>query len=306
MILQFGADLLQPEWSDAVVCVGTFDGVHLGHREVIGTAVALGRDTERPSVVVTFDRHPLSVVAPERKPPALAPLEENLAQIASTGASACVVMPFVASLAAQSAEQFWQSVIRDALHAGHAVVGHDFRFGKDRGGDGAWLAGRMPTTVVPPFAIEGRRVSSNAIREMVASGDVSGAAGLLGRAFAVRGVVVGGRKLGRQLGFPTLNVARATGGVLPADGVYAGWCLADGHAGLAAINVGVRPAAGGEGRTVEAHLLDYDGPPLYGATARIEFHERLREERKFGSLDGLVEQIGQDVARVRERAARLG
>lgn len=306
MILQFGADLLQPEWSDAVVCVGTFDGVHLGHREVIRTAVELGRDTRRPSVVVTFDRHPLAVIAPERKPPALAPLEENLAQIASAGASACVVMPFVASLAAQTAEEFWRTVLRDALRAGHAVVGHDFRFGKDRGGDGAWLAARMPTTVVAPFTVDGRRVSSSVIRAMVAEGDMVSAASLLGRPFAVRGVVIGGRRLGRQLGFPTLNVARATGGALPADGVYAGWCQVDGHAGLAAINVGMRPAVGGEGRTIEAYLLDYAGPSLYGATARVEFHQRLREERKFASLDGLVEQMRRDVERVRELAVQLG
>jgi riboflavin kinase/FMN adenylyltransferase len=300
MILQIGADLLQPEWPGAVVCVGTFDGVHLGHRHVIENAVALGSEQERPSVVVTFDRHPLAVIAPERKPPALAPLEENLAQIASTGASACVVMLFDRQLAEQTPDWFFENVMLRACRARHVVVGHDFRFGKDRAGDAAWLAARIPATIVPPFQKDGRRVSSSEIRAHVSAGEVEAAALLLGRPFALRGVVVAGRKLGRQLGFPTINVARATGDLLPADGVYAGRCRVNGHEGLAAINAGLRPTLNGPARTVEAHLLDYEGPPLYGATVRVEFLRRLREERRFPGLDALAEQIRQDLAQVRK------
>lgn len=299
MLTHFGIESVQAEWCEAVVCIGTFDGVHLGHRRVIERAVESGRASDRPSVVVTFDRHPAAVLAPDRVPPAIASLGEDLRQFEAIGAAVAVVLRFDEALAATTAETFLDDILREGLRGSALVVGHDFAFGHDRVGTPDWLADRIPTEVVPPFLLDGQRVASSEIRRRIASGDVEGAARLLGRPFAVEGVVVGGEKLGRTLGFPTLNLARSGGQVRPADGVYAGRCETSIGAFAAAIGIGVRPTVGGSERTIEAYLLDYPGDSLYGQAVRLEVIQRLRGEVRFDSLEDLRRQMAEDVDRVR-------
>lgn len=300
MQVHFGFDLLRAEWDSAVVCIGTFDGVHLGHRQVIGRAVSAARESEMPSVLVTFDRHPASVVAPDKKPPAIDSLYQNFERFNSLGVAVCAVLPFTAELMNTPALDFYEDCLVSKLRATQMVVGHDFAFGKGREGNAAWLSERIPTTVVPPFELDGHRVSSSAIRAAVSGGRPEDAARWLGRPFETTGVVVVGERLGRTLGFPTINIARSFDQVTPADGVYA--CISQTANGtyMAAVNVGRRPSVEGKSRTIEAFLIDYTGEDLYGTAVRLGFVKRLRDELRFNSLEELKVQMGKDVEDTRE------
>jgi riboflavin kinase/FMN adenylyltransferase len=300
MIIHLGIDLLLPEWTSATVCIGTFDGVHLGHQALIREAVRQARENEEPAIVVTFDRHPLAILAPDRCPPSLASQEQNLAVFASLGASMAVVLPFDLAMSQTPAGDFLQNVLIAKLRATRLVVGHDFAMGRGREGATDWLAARIPTTVLEAVQAEGHRVSSSEIRQLVASGGVAHAAVLLGRAYALSGVVVGGEKLGRQLGYPTINLARTVDQVTPADGIYAGRCRTPLGEFQAAISIGRRPTVAKDGpRTVEAFLLDYPGDSLYGAPVELSFLTKLRDELKFDSLEALKKQMALDVAACR-------
>jgi riboflavin kinase / FMN adenylyltransferase len=278
------------------VAVGTFDGVHLGHREVIR-----GADT-----VLTFDPHPLSVLAPPRAPRLLTTLERKAELVAGLGVEELVVVPFDEEFAERSAERFLDEVLAAALCATHVSVGENFRFGHGAKGDPALLRadGRFETRVAPLLEVDGEVVSSSHIRGLVLGGAVEYADRLLGAPFTITGEVVQGDKRGRELGFPTANLIPQDGYVTPGHGVYA--CratTADGDVRAAATNVGVRPMfVTGRGELVEAYLLDFDGD-LYDTDLRIEFLKRLRGEKRFDSVDALIEQMGRDVAEAREVAA---
>lgn len=296
MQVHFGLELLHAEWPGSVVCVGTFDGVHLGHRKVIQRAVEASRDAELPSVLVTFDRHPAHILAPDRCPQAIAPLGDNLEQFEAIGVAIAVVLAFDFGLSQTPAQTFLASYLVEALKAQKLVVGHDFAFGKGREGTPEWLQSRIETEIVPPFELDGNRVSSSAIRQAVAEGRVEDVSRLLGRPFQVSGVVVAGERLGRKLGYPTLNLARSVDQATPADGVYAGYARTSHGRSRAAVSIGMRPAAGGTRRTIEAYLLDYPGDSLYGEHVRLELCQRLREERDYPNLEALAAQIKLDVA----------
>lgn len=301
MQVHFGVELLAAEWPHSVACIGTFDGVHLGHQEVIRTAVRQAHEQESPCVLVTFDRHPAHVLAPTRCPKPVASLSSNLSAFESLGVAVAVVLPFDYELSQTSAEDFFTQILLDRIKAQAIVVGHDFAFGHNRVGTAGWLQERIRTTVVPPFEIDQRRVSSSEIRRDVAAGRVEEAARLLGRPFSIPGVVVSGQKLGRQLGFPTANLARSFDQVLPAHGIYSGEFLCPIGRFRAAVNIGTRPAVGGTSVTIEAYLLDYPGDSLYGISANLELHSRVREERNFESLDALKAQIALDVEMIRAK-----
>lgn len=298
MLLHFGTDLLRAEWSAADICIGTFDGVHLGHQEVIRTAVRKAHAAERPCVLVTFDRHPAAVLAPHKKPPAVATLDQNLAAFKSLGVPVSVVLHFDERLASVTAQAFLDDLLIDKLRAIEVVVGHDFAMGRGREGDTDWLASRIQTTVVPPFEVGGRRVSSSEVRRAVAGGDLETAATLLGRPFAIQGVVVAGQRLGRELGFPTINIARSGEQVEPATGIYAGWCNTSLGTFRAAVSYGLRPAVSGTSKTLEAYLLDYPGESLYGTIVELGLVTKLRDEQNFDTLDLLKAQIARDVEQV--------
>jgi riboflavin kinase/FMN adenylyltransferase len=269
------------------VAVGEFDGVHLGHREVID-----GSDT-----VLTFEPHPLQVVRPEAAPKLLMSLEAKADRVADLGVQELVVIPFDHGFAEQTPHEFIDRVLVEKLQATRVSVGDNFRFGHRATGDAAMLRadGRFETRVVPLVEVDGEIVSSSHIRGLVLAGEVEQAARFLGAPFALRGEVVAGDRRGRELGFPTANIVPDEALVCPGHGVYA--ARADGV--CAAVNVGVRPTFGtGRAVLVEAYLLDTDDD-LYGQVMRIEFLQRLRGERRFDSVVALVEQMHDDVARTR-------
>lgn len=295
MHVHFGLDHLVAEWPEALVCIGTFDGVHLGHREVIRRSVQKARGLGIPCVLVTFDRHPAAILAPEKAPLAIGSIEGNLAEFESLGVDVALVLPFTRSLADTTAEEFYQRVLVQRIGAKSIVIGHDFAFGHDRQGTPEWLQERIETEVVPAFLVEGERVSSRMIRQAVSDGQVEYAAQLLGRPFAISGVVVHGEKIGRQLGYPTANIARSFRQVMPANGIYSGDFIAPFGIYRAAISVGVRPTFNGTTRTVEAFLINYEGEEFYGQSATLTFVKRIRDEQRFESVDLLKEQMARDV-----------
>jgi riboflavin kinase/FMN adenylyltransferase len=270
------------------VAVGTFDGVHLGHREVIS-----GSDS-----VLTFEPHPVSIVAPQHAPKLLTSLDVKAELIAALGVAELIVIPFDASFAARSAQEFVDEVLVGALTAGCVSVGENFRFGHRAQGDPEMLAadGRFRAVVHPLLEIDGEVVSSSHIRGLVLAGEVEQAAHFLGAPFQLRGEVVQGDRRGRELGFPTANLIPDEALVCPGHGIYA--CLADGRP--AAVSIGVRPTfTTGRGELIEAYLLDFEGD-LYGTQLRLDFLQRLRGERRFQSAEALVEQMRRDVQRTRE------
>ena len=273
------------------VAVGEFDGVHVGHREVIS-----GNDT-----VLTFEPHPAVVVKPGHAPKLLTSLELKQELVAELEVEELVVVPFDQRFAQQEASEFVDRVLVQTLGATHVSVGANFRFGHAARGDARQLQAdsRFETRVVPLVEVDGEPVSSSRIRALIADGEVEHAARLLGAPFRMRGEVVSGDRRGRQLGFPTANTIPDPALACPAHGVYA--CRVGER--LAAVNVGVRPTFGADLQPlVEAFLLDFDGD-LYGQRLTVEFIARLRGEQRFESVAELVEQMHRDVDRTRELLA---
>jgi riboflavin kinase / FMN adenylyltransferase len=273
------------------VAVGEFDGVHVGHREVIA-----GNDT-----VLTFEPHPAVVVKPAFAPQLLTSLELKIELIAELGVEELVVVSFDEEFAHQQAKQFVDRVLVQALGATHVSVGENFRFGHRARGNAALLESdaRFETRVVPLVEVDGEPVSSTRIRTLIAEGEVAAAARLLGAPFRIRSEVVPGDRRGRELGFPTANMIPDPELASPGHGVYA--CRVGER--LAAVNVGVRPTFGADLRPlVEAYVLDFDGD-LYGERLTVEFIRRLRAEQRFESVDDLVAQMQRDVETTRELLA---
>jgi riboflavin kinase / FMN adenylyltransferase len=266
------------------VAVGEFDGVHLGHREVI-------RDAD---TVLTFEPHPLQVIRPEAAPKLLTPLERKIELLEGLGVSELVVIEFDRAFAKRSAQEFIDDVLVGTLGASHVSVGENFRFGHKASGDAALLARQeaFETRVAQLVEVDQEIVSSTLIRHLIQLGDVERAARLLGAPFQLRGTVVTGDKRGRTLGYPTANLVPDEALVYPGHGVYAAYA----NGVPAAVSVGVRPTFGtGRGVLVEAFLIDFDGE-LYGTELRLDFVARLRGERAFPTVDALVDQMGRDVA----------
>jgi len=289
-----------------VVTIGNFDGVHRGHRAVLGRARALADQDGNGVVAVTFDPHPMAVLRPDHAPAMLTGLEARAALLAEAGVDDVLALPFSREIAAWSPLEFVDRVLVDALHASAVVVGANFRFGSRAAGDVALLreAGAERGFEVEGVALDGgpQVWSSTYVRTCLAEGDVAGAAEALGRPFAVRGRVVEGDRRGRDLGYPTANVPVVAGRAAPADGVYAGWLarVDTGERWPAAISVGTNPTFAGEReRRVEAHALDRDDLELYGVEVEVAFVERLRGMTAFDDVDALLETMADDVHRTR-------
>lgn len=294
----------------SVVTPGNHDGVHLGHRALVQAARRLAHQHQPPLEVValTFDPHPLHVMAPERAPPLLTSPERRSELLLGAGADRVIVRPFDAAFARLTPEQFVDEVLRRDLRADAVVVGNDFRFGAQRAGDVALLRelmGRVvdastlegPVVTVPAVTLEGQVVSSSHIRAALARGDVGLAARMLTRVHDVTRTVITGAQRGRTIGFPTANL-ETSGLMTPADGVYAvvARVLDEGRDGplrWGVANLGVRPTLNA-GRSLEVHLLDFAGD-LYGRALRVGFVARLRGEQKFSGIDALRDQIARDV-----------
>lgn len=300
-----GLESYPPDAAPAVVALGTFDGVHLAHQAILGRAVARGRELGLAAVACTFDPHPVEVLQPGRAPVAISPLEERLDLIATTGIDTTVVIPFTSALAAVEPEAFVKDVLVARLSAREVVVGYNHTFGRAARGTARLLeelGGRLGfrVHVVPPYEVDGSPVSSSAIRAALQAGDVERAARLLGRPYAIRGEVVRGAGRGRSLGFPTANI-EPDRPLLVKVGVYACPATVDGQTYQTVVNVGVRPTFGEDRVAVEAHVLDFSGD-LYGRGVHLAFVRRLRDERRFPSVEALREQIQADVNDARRRA----
>jgi riboflavin kinase/FMN adenylyltransferase len=303
-----GAAELAPPSGGTAVTVGTFDGVHAGHRALIASTVRRAGDLGATAAALTWDRHPNTVLRPERTPPLLTSQERKLELMEEAGVELAVVLPFTRELSTWPPERFATEVLAEGLGARAVVVGRGWRFGHRATGDvdllerlGLDLGFEVDALELAHVA--GGPASSSRARDAVAAGEMELARALLGRPFDVDGVVVRGDARGVSLGFPTANMLPREGLCRPPRGVYAGRARPEGGAWhRAAVNVGVNPTFGGDPRSspvqIEAYLLDFEGD-LYGRALRVEFWRRLRDERKFDSADELIEQMGRDVAATR-------
>jgi riboflavin kinase/FMN adenylyltransferase len=296
----------------SVVTIGAYDGVHLGHQTVIAEVRQRAAADGLASAVVTFDRHPASVVRPESAPRLLTDLEQKLELLAATGLDRCLVISFDEPRSKEPAEEFVREVLVECLAAKVVIVGEDFHFGHQRRGNvdllrsmgadlGFEVAGLPLVDAHGEAAGDGEKASSTAIRHALVAGDLARANALLGRPHEVRGVVAHGDARGRELGFPTANVSVPGDILLPADGIYAGWYeRPDGEVHATAISLGRRPTFYEEAHAslLEAHLLDFDGD-LYGEHAKVRFVARLRGEVKFEGAEALVAQIQVDCDQAR-------
>jgi riboflavin kinase/FMN adenylyltransferase len=286
------------------LAIGVFDGVHLGHQQIIRQTIADARQHDAVALVITFDRHPNSIVAPDRVPPLIYSLPQKVRAIESLGADALLEIPFDKVFSEKSGDGFIRELARDLGKIHSICVGADFVFGHHRSGNVTLLQklGNELNFIVHGLAavsLDGQTVSSTRIREAVRAGDFDAASQMLGRPYAISGRVVEGDRLGRQLGFPTANLD-ATGLILPPNGVYSGCTKLKEKLYHVALNIGFRPtvAAAAPQLRVEAHLLDFDGN-LYGTELEVEIAGKLRDERKFASPVELRGQIAHDIAQIR-------
>ncbi|MFF3750718.1 bifunctional riboflavin kinase/FAD synthetase [Streptomyces sp. NPDC002018] len=303
-----GLEDIPQDWGRSVVTIGSYDGVHRGHQLIIGRAVERARELGVPSVVVTFDPHPSEVVRPGSHPPLLAPHHRRAELMAELGVDALLILPFTVEFSKLSPGDFIVKVLVDKLHARAVIEGPNFRFGHKAAGNVGVLADLGPTYDYEVEVIDlrvtgeaggGEPFSSTLTRRLVAEGDVAGAGEILGRPHRVEGVVVRGAQRGRELGYPTANVETLPHTAIPADGVYAGWLTADGERMPAAISVGTNPQFEGTERTVEAYAIDRVGLDLYGLHVTVDFLSYVRGQRKFESVEALLEAIADDVKRSR-------
>src|SRR3989475_6415777 len=299
-----GLESYPPDQAPAAVALGAFEGVHLGPREILGAGVTRARGGGMVAVACTFEPHPMEVLQPGRAPAPIATLDERLELIGATGADTTVVLPFTRALAAIEPETFVKDVVLQRLRAREIVVGFNHTFGRGARGNARLLEDLarqlgFRVDVVPPRIVDGVPVSSSEIREALRLGDVERAGRYLGRPYAIGGTVEAGAGRGHTLGFPTANI-RPDRPLLIATGVYAGTVEADGAGHGAVVNVGVRPTFDERRLVIEAHLLDFTGN-LYDRSVRLAFLARLREERKFASVEALRLQIAEDVNTARKR-----
>ncbi|HEY3574824.1 MAG TPA: bifunctional riboflavin kinase/FAD synthetase [Arthrobacter sp.] len=304
------------DFGPSVVTIGNFDGVHRGHQQVLSQLIRTARLNNAKSVAVTFDPHPALVHRPESAPELIMGLEDKLQALGELGLDAILVMKYSLELASLTPEEFVGSVLVDSLHASHVVIGHDTRFGKGNSGDLNTMQELgekfgFEVLIISEFGSEGfplhddggtdRRCSSTWVREALREGDVGTAGAVLGRAHRMRGEVVHGAARGRDLGFPTANLSSDASGLIPADGIYAGWLVDQaGTRWPAAISVGSNPTFDGVSRQVEAHVIDrpeerIEDFDLYGQTVVVEFVARLRGMVAYRGPEALVEQMRQDV-----------
>ena len=324
----YGIDTLEPPERGSAISIGTFDGVHLGHRALIARSITEAQTRKCASGVVTWDRHPAATLRPEKMPPLLCTPERKIELLSERGQDILAVLPFDEELSQWPAERFVEDILVRGLSARAIVVGENWRFGKGAAGNVELLRTMGPDLGFEVIGmtleeVDGEPVSSSRIRKLITAGDLDGAAKLLGRRVDLDGVVVHGDDRGKSLGFPTANVELPPGVANPPRGVYAGRARVGGDATMlppeegdpgprgwypAAVNIGVNPTFGGDPDVhparVEAYLLGLDAD-IYGAELRVELWSRLRDEEKFESVDALIAQMHKDVEQTREQIGDL-
>ena len=309
MLRWTGLDQVPEGFGPSIVTIGNFDGVHLGHVAVLGAMVAEARRAGARAVAVTFDPHPAVVHRPDSAPAPVTGLADRLDLLAATGLDATLVLPYTLEFARQTPEAFVRDCLVEPLGMTRVVVGRDVRFGRDNSGtletmrelgERYGFAVEVVADVGDASGLVGR-CSSTHVRALLADGDVAGAAALLGRRHRLRGTVVQGDRRGRELGFPTANVGGEVSGLVPADGVYAGWLRVEGEGEAlpAAVSIGTNPTFDGVEQRIEAYVLDRTGLDLYGTEVTVELVDRVRGQVRFESVDALVAQMHDDVEKVR-------
>ena len=286
----------------AYVSIGNFDGVHRGHRTMIARLIELARRDGVPAVVMTFSPHPIEILRPHAAPPPLTTLERKAQLLAGCGVDCVIAYPTDRALLQLTPDEFFQSILLTQLRARGMVEGENFFYGHDRAGNvetlrAACESAGMSLDIITPVRLGSRVVSSSVIRKLVAEGDVAQAAELLGSRYQLRGRVVAGAARGRTIGFPTANLVDVAT-EFPKDGVYAGQVTWQKQPVRAAINIGGTPTFAEQQRKFEVHLIDFQGD-LYDQILEVEFIDRLRDTRPFGSVEELVAQLRIDVAKVR-------
>lgn len=297
---------LSPGNKRICLAIGVFDGLHLGHQQIIRQTVADAQQHEATAIVVTFDKHPSLIVAPDRVPSLIYSRSQKLRTIETFGTDALLEIPFNQPFSQQTGEQFIHNLARDFGNIQSICVGADFVFGHKRSGNVALLkklGGELQFTVhgVAAVSLDGHPVSSTRIREAIRAGDFDAASQMLGRAYSIAGPVIRGDQLGHQLGFPTANLD-TPGLLLPPNGVYAAQATVAGRIHRAVLNIGIRPTIHQPtpAPRVEVHLLDFTGD-LYRQELEITFVAKLRDEQKFASLDDLKAQIARDISEAKRR-----
>lgn len=291
------ANILRP----TVLTLGVFDGLHLGHQEIMKTVVRRARDVRAVPTAITFDPHPRAVLYPESAPPLLQTLDQRLANFEILGIEQAIVIPFTREFASSPAEEFLKNIVHDRLHAREVYLGKGFAFGRDRGGN-IELLRKMSAELgffadeVPEVRLRGRRISSSRIREHLAAGRVNLVRRMLDRPYGVEGVIIRGDRRGHTIGFPTANL-KPHNRVVPKFGVYATATLLDGKWRRSITNIGVRPTfETSADPSIETYIFDFDGD-LYGDVLRVRFLHRIRDERKFNGIEELKAQIHKDSER---------
>ncbi len=301
-ILEHLAALDRVVYPRPVLALGNFDGVHLGHQAIFEEVMTQVKAIDGMGMVFTFDPHPATVVSPERAPQLLTTFEQKMRLVKALGIGVALRIGFTNEFAQQEPDVFIRDVLVEQIGIRHLVVGYDFRFGHRRSGTAELLRGAAETygygvTVVPPIIEADLTVSSSNIRQLVSAGKVADASRLLGRYYAIEGLVVEGFQRGRTIGFPTANV-ESINEIIPKTGVYAVQVEWEGQVYEGVANVGYNPTFGNDVLSVEAHLFDFDAD-LYGQSIRVAFIREIRDERKFASVDELTTQIASDAAMAR-------
>ena len=293
------ANIMRP----TVLTLGVFDGLHLGHQQIMQTVVERAKAAEGVATAITFDPHPRAVLYPESAPPMLQTLDQRLANLEVLGIEQAIVIPFTREFAGQPAEGFLSDIIHDRLHAKEVYLGKGFAFGKDRSGNIELLRSMSEklgfvADEIDEVQLRGLRISSSRIRTLLAEGRVNLARRMLGRPYGVEGVIIRGNRRGHTIGFPTANL-KPHNRVIPRYGVYATATLIDGAWRRSITNIGVRPTFESDADpSIESYIFDFDGD-LYGAVLRVRFLHRIRDERKFSGIDELKAQIEKDTKRAR-------
>lgn len=304
MITATSLDNLPTELGGTSITIGKFDGIHLGHQQLIAETIESAEEHSLVPTVITFDRHPFSLLDPAAEPAPLIGQHQKHFLLQEAGIELVLNMPFDDQLASLSAKDFISRILVDSLHAKIVVVGEGFRFGANQQGDvdllrelGQELG--FVVRVIPHFEVDGEVVSTSRIRNLLLEGKVALAAKLLGRLHSTTGLIEHGLKIGREIGFPTANMSRDAEGFLPKDAVYAGWLYADGERYMTALSVGINETFTAVPRLLEAHVIDVTGLDLYDKLITVEYVEFIRDAAKFNGVEDLVAEINRDLDKIR-------
>ena len=305
MIVVSEVGAVPSELKPTVVTIGKFDAIHLGHQELLRETIELAEEHMLVPAVVTFDRHPSEILNPGNAPQPVIGINQKKELLDQAGIELMVALAFDDALAHSSAEDFVSEILVSGLNAKVVIVGEGFRFGAEAKGDVSLLKELgeqygFSVRVMAPVEIDGKVVSTSRVRELLLAGEVTAAARLLGRRHATTGMVEHGLKIGREIGFPTANLARDSEGFLPRDAVYAGWLYADGERYMTALSVGINETFTAVPRLIEAHVIGVSGLDLYDKVITVEYVEFIRPAAKFNGVEDLVAEINRDLEKIKE------